>query len=447
MSYAPTDPATAPALLAVVDTPDTGPDGVVALRLRARDHFAATGLPSLKSETWRNTSLRGLSKLTLVAADDASGAVDALPSVRPAGNRGARVVLVNGKFRPDLSDVTALPDDAVKVVELGAAADRCGDDFTSVVGTFATFEDHPLVALNTASLADGVVILIGHKTRVDPLVEIVHVTVGAEGATPLSQPRSFIVVGHQAHATVVEHHIGAGYGGSVFNHVSEIAVAEGATLRHYTAQRAARDAYHFNHTAVWVSKDAAYEAFALNLGGKLSRHEIRVKLGAEGASCILDGAYMIDGEQLADTTTRIEHMAENTTSREVYKGTLDGKSHGVFQGKIVVHPGAMKTDGHQLSRALLLSDFAGIDAKPELEIFADDVKCSHGSTCGELDDAALFFLRARGIPKEEARALLVGAFVQEALDSISDDTVRAGFTALVDNHLAAKAQARLQEGG
>nr|HRQ81162.1 Fe-S cluster assembly protein SufD [Azospirillaceae bacterium] len=389
-----------------------------------------TGLPTGKNESWRSTSLRALTKLTLTAQAPHGVSIDALPAIPLAQGRArARLVLVNGRYRADLSDLNALQ---------GGAAGPLGDAPAAVLQAL-TAQDalalEPLAALNAAGGLDGAYVSVPVGATVEALIEIVHVAVNGEGAAPLSQPRLTINLDQGASAVIVEHHVGVGIGAAVVNAAADIHLAPGARLRHYVAQRAAESAFHFSAASVTVAAGATYDSFALNLGGKLARHEIAVRLAGEGASCVLDGAYIVDGDRHTDTTTRIDHLSPGATSREVYKGVVDDGAQAVFQGKIVVHKDAQRTDGHQLNRALLLSDKAGVDAKPELEIYADDVKCSHGCTVGELDDAALFFLRARGIPKEEARALLIAAFLQEAVDDIADEDVRGAFAALIDARL------------
>ena len=229
---------------------------------------------------------------------------------------------------------------------------------------------------------------------------------------------------------MIEHHVGLGIGATFANHVAEAYVGEGAILRHYKVQREGAEAFHLSNSVAKVGKDACYDNFILTTGARLARNEVRVALGL-GSSCNVNGAYMIGGHQHCDTTTVIEHREPHCTSREVYKGVIDDTARAVFQGKILVRHGAQKTDGYQQNRALLLSDTAEIDAKPELEIYADDVKCSHGATAGELDDEALFYLRARGIDKETARGLLIGAFLAEALEEIPEESVREAFQGII----------------
>jgi len=232
------------------------------------------------------------------------------------------------------------------------------------------------------------------------------------------------VLEENSQATVVENHGGFPANECVDNEVCEIRVNQGAVLKHYKLQAKGARSTHLNTAHVEIEKDAIYEAFLLSIGALLSRNEKTVRLKGEGAHCAINGAFLLRGNQHCDNTIVIEHLVPHTTSRQVFKGALDGESQGVFQGRIVVHKGAQQTDGYQMCKTLLLSDKAEIDTKPELEIYADDVKCSHGATAGQIDEAALFYLRSRGIPEVAARELLIEAFLGEALDEISDEHVQ-----------------------
>ncbi|MEC8198534.1 MAG: Fe-S cluster assembly protein SufD, partial [Pseudomonadota bacterium] len=222
------------------------------------------------------------------------------------------------------------------------------------------------------------------------------------------------------------------------NGATEIRMAEGALLRHRKLQNEAEDAYHVAAAAVSLDARARYENYTLHVGGRLARNEIHVAVTGRKADCNLYGAYAGRGSQHIDTTTFVDHAVSECTSREVYKGALDDNARGVFQGKILVRKDAQKTDGHQLNKALLLSEGAEIDAKPELEIYADDVKCSHGATAGELDEEQLFYLRSRGIEEAEARDLLVAAFLEDSLEVISEEAPRDAFCNVISNWLAAR---------
>jgi Fe-S cluster assembly protein SufD len=271
--------------------------------------------------------------------------------------------------------------------------------------------------------------------RAEVPIEIVFV--GGLTERPIAyHPRNLILVEEGGAATVVEHHVGVGAGAYFANGVTEIRVAERGHLRHYIVQAESREAIHLATAHVEVARDATYEAFTLSTGSRLARNEASVRLTGEGAHCGLSGAYLMCGRQHCDNTILIEHVVPRTSCREVFKGVLDDQARAVFQGKIVVHREAQKTDGHQVSKALLLSDGAEIDMKPELEICADDVKCSHGAAAGELDHDALFYLRSRGVPEPLARGLLVEAFIEEAFEEMSCEDLRATLMANVSNWLA-----------
>jgi Fe-S cluster assembly protein SufD len=334
-------------------------------------------------------------------------------------------VIVNGLYRADLSHIGDLPPGA----SLGGLAhmlDHDADWLEAHMGRIGGDEDAPLLALNTAFAGDGPVLRLDPGTVLEAPVEVTFLSVAEEGPA-VHHPRALIVLGAGASATCVEHHLSAGGESYFANCATEIVIGEGAALRHYKLQDEAYQAHHIAATVVRLAADASYDNFSLSLGGRLARNEIRVRLDGPGARCGLMGAYLAGGRQHTDSTTIIEHASPDTASREIYKGVLDGKARAVFQGRITVHKDAQRIEGHQLNRTLLLSDGAEIDCKPELEIFADDVKCSHGATAGELDDDALFYLRTRGIPEDQARGILVAAFLDEIVDEIADDGVREAF--------------------
>jgi Fe-S cluster assembly protein SufD len=286
----------------------------------------------------------------------------------------------------------------------------------------------PLLALNTAWMDDGFVLRVPRGVVVEAPIEIV--TLGGLADLPLAHyPRGLIELEDGAAATVVEHAVGDG--AYFTNSAFDIQVGRGGTLRHYCVQAEGPEAFSVATVRATLEKDSGYEAFVLATGGRISRQEIRVQLDGKGARCGLSGAFLMRDKQHCDTTTVVEHRVAGTSCREVFKGVLDGQARGVFQGRIVVHRDAQKTDGHQSCKTLLLTDAAEIDAKPELEIFADDVKCSHGATAGQLNADALFYLRSRGVDEATARRLLIEAFVADAFDEVSWRPMRIIFGDLV----------------
>jgi Fe-S cluster assembly protein SufD len=390
------------------------------LRAAAGARAAATGLPTPKLESWKYTNLRPLEKLAFGPRAAEKISIDRLPSLLPQGQSALRLVFVNGLFRADLSACAAMPA-GVRAGSLAEAlAEGPGDDLAGLLGQIANGggEDQAMLDLNTALMADGFILHVAADVHLDQPIEVIYL--GAAPRAPQAfHPRCLIVMEENSRAIVVEHHDGIGDGAYFANHGCEIQVGERAELRHYKVQAEADDAIHLANVQVEVHAEGVYDSFVLTRGARLSRNEVCVRLEAPGAACHLNGVYMLRGNQHCDNTTTIEHLAPETASREVFKGVLDDRARGVFQGKIVVHPKAQKSDGHQLSKALLLSDHAEIDAKPELEIYADDVKCSHGATAGDMDRDALFYLRARGIPEEAARHMLIEAFLSDTINSLA----------------------------
>ncbi len=388
-----------------------------ALREEAISAFAAGGLPTPRAEAWKYTSLRPLEKLDFAHATDGAISIDSLPTLLPHGQGGHRLVFVNGAFRADLSLLDGLPDG----VGVGGLADLLAGDPAAVethLGRVAAVDGQPMLALNTALMRDGLVLHIAAGVTVPLPIEVIYI--GASPDTPRAfHPRNLIVLAQRARVTIVEHHAGLGAGPYLANSASEVLVGEGAALHHYKVQAEDTDAFHIATTHVRLERDAFFDGFILSTGARLARHEVAVRMTGPGAECHLNGAYMLRGEQHCDITTAIEHEAPQTSCREVFKGVIDEQARAVFQGRIVVHRHAQKSDGHQLSKALLLSDQAEIDVKPELEIYADDVKCSHGAAAGDLDHAALFYLRSRGIPEAAARHMLIEAFLTDSIRRIA----------------------------
>ncbi len=422
--------ATAPGL------PGHGLSWMDALRKEGIERLRDLGLPTAKVEDWKYTRLRPLedTRYRPVTEADGTASVDQLPSLLESA--GARIVFVNGCLRADLSSLDALPEGVV-VESLADAMRRDADWVEGYLGRIAEREHHPLMALNTALMNSGAIVHVKKNVRVEAPIEIVFVA-GLTDAPVAYHPRNLIVMDEGSDATLIKHHAGAGVGAYFANTVTEIHVGDNARLRDYRIQTENLEATHLASQHVRVGRDGTFETFGLAAGGRLCRTETYVRLEGAGAHAGLNGAYLMKGREHCDNTTLVEHLVPHTTCREVFKGVLDDESRGVFQGKIVVHKDAQKTDGQMLSKTLLLSDKAEMDAKPELEIYADDVKCAHGATTGQLDTTALFYLRSRGIPDALARNLLVQSFVAEALDEISHEAVREALTHMVVHRLPAQ---------
>ena len=386
----------------------TPPGGEAAQSLRAEaiEALKTRGLPTRRDEAWKYTKLN-LDGFLPEEAGDAEVTPDALPSLPFPAHR---LVFVNGRFRRELSDdglgesmAEALPG---LDVELGADLD---------------LNELPMAALNTAFFADGLVLDLDDAP--DKPIHLVSIGAAGEGQ-PLFQPRHRISLASGA-ATVIESHLALGGAGRyAANGVTEISVGKDATLTHITLQDQSRDSLHVSTSSVRVAEGGAYNSYVLSEGAALSRNEIHLNLDGEGASCRLDGAYLQNDGQHVDTTTVVTHAVPGTTSREVVKGALDGKSRGVFQGKIIVAPDAQKSDGQMMNKTLLLSEKAEIDTKPELEIYADDVQCAHGATAGELDSDGLFYLRSRGIPEAKARRMMIESFLADTWQEVESEEIR-----------------------
>lgn len=397
--------------------------------------FESLGLPTRKLEAWKYTDLRRLEKLGLNAAASAADAAlpDALRAFVPA--QGPSMVFVNGRLRPDLSHFDSLPD-GLRLDGYAAALEARDADVES---RFAKAADAPsLVELNTALVEDGVVLRIAANAMIEAPVRLVFLSVPGAEATA-SHPRILLLAGANSQATVIEAYHGTG-DAYFTNAVVDAEIGDGARLRHYRRQSEGLKAVHLLNGSATIGRDATYDSFTLSLGADLARTEVVATFTGRGGNGHVTGAYMADGSRHIDTTTLIDHAVPDCRSREVFKGVLDGKGRGVFQGKIIVRRDAQRTDGYQLNRAMMLSRTAEIDSKPELEIYADDVKCSHGATVGEIDAEALFYLRARGIDERTARAMLVEAFLFEALDEIADEAVRDEFGAAVEEWLHSRHQ-------
>jgi len=407
-----------------------GAPWIEALRRDALAGYREQGLPTPRSEAWKYTNLRRLARIAFEPSPVDDAPLAQIPDGAANLDGAYRAVFVNGRFDASLSMLDNLP----KGVEIGGLAAADPDLLEPHLGRIADTSQHPLAALNTAYMDDGLYMRLADGVELDAPLHLVSIARASDSALRF-HPRHLIVLGANAIATLVEIHIGTGE--TFANTVSEIDVGAGAMLNHYKLQNEGPDAFHIALCQVRLADRAHYDGFVLQTGARLARNEIRVHLGNR-VECRLNGAYLGRGDQHIDNTTFIDHAEPNSTSREVYKGVLDDTARGVFQGKILVRRDAQKTSGHQLNKTLLLSRGAEINSKPELEIYADDVKCGHGATTGELEEDALFYLQARGIAPDQARALLIAAFVGEAVSEIQAEGPRAAFQAVVDHWLGAR---------
>ncbi|RDD60743.1 Fe-S cluster assembly protein SufD [Ferruginivarius sediminum] len=406
------------------------------LREEGIQRFGELGIPTPKVEVWKYTNLRALERTAFqpAAGGTATPSLDTVPSLI-GEQAGHRIVFVNGRLHADLSRLDRLPDGA-RLTSFAKALDEDPGLLSDHVGRIAEgHDDQAMYHLNSALMQDGLVLHVRGGVKVEEPIEVV--SVAAADGEPLSwHPRHLIVLDPDSEATLVENHVSLGGGATFANAVTEITVGAGARLHHYKLQDEATTAFHIHTLHGRVGENAFYDGFGLTVGGKLTRNDLHLRLEGSFSDARLNGAYLQRGKQHCDNTTLIEHCVPDTTCREVYKGALEGKGRAVFQGKLHVHPDAQRTDGHQLSQALLLSEEAEIDAKPELEIYADDVKCSHGSTAGELEKTALFYLRSRGIPYPVARRIMVESFLGGVVEEITTESLRTAFMERITNWLS-----------
>ncbi len=406
-----------------------------ALRGRAIERFAAAGLPTVRMEDWRFTDLRRMARTTFAVAQ--AGPPTEFDWIAPwyLDRPCHRLVFADGRFAPRYSDIGELPA-GVRLQALAEAVSDDPDFLASDLGKCADRDDGSLVDLNMAMMADGLVLRLDRGVVLDAPVQLVHVAV-APGDPIALHPRVLIVAGEGSRATVFETYVGIGDRPYWTNAVAEITVGPDAEIAHVKLQQEGAAAYHTEFIRVAVDPEGAYSGFVLSLGARLARTETRVALDGEHAVCRIDGGALLRGRQHGDVTTEIDHRVPNGRSRQTFKNVLDGRSRSVFQGRVVVRQDAQKTDADQSNRNLLLSPGAEADSKPELRIFADDVKCSHGATVGELDKNALFYLQSRGIDAEQARGLLIEGFVAELIDGVAPPAIAAQLRRALDLWLAA----------
>ena len=401
-----------------------GPSWLSPIRERAMAAFQAAGFPTTKNEDWHFTNPSAIAEATFVPMHGPSGTVSAsqLTPLLFGETKWPRLVFVNGRLVPSLS-TNGLA--GVKAMSLAAAYREEPSLLERHLTRQADTQDPGQVfsAINTALMHDGALIHVERNVKVESPINLLFLSdSGATGGS--SHPRVLVVAEPQSQVTIIEQYASVGGTRYFTNAVTEAWVGDGATLNVFRLQREARDAFHVGTTAVRQERDSHFVSFSFVTGAELSRINVYADLRGQGGGATLNGLYMLDGTQHCDHQTRIVHAEPDCYSRELYKGVLDGRSHGVFNGKVYVHPVAQKTDGKQTNNTLLLSPQAQVDTKPQLEIFADDVKCTHGATVGRLDEMALFYMKSRGVDAETARRLLVYAFAADVLETIGQEPVK-----------------------
>ncbi len=401
------------------------------LRSRAFEAFERQGLPHRRIEEWKYTDLRTLIREAYApaAAPDKAALQRAANALKAHGLKSTRqLVLVDGVFQPDISDLSRL-EGGLTIEPFAAALTKNPD----LLQTEATDDADSTLALNTALSRDGLVITLADKASLSHPLHIVHVMASAAPASAYT--RSHVRVGAGASLTLVESFVGATDVAYQVNDSLFVSVGDGGRLDHVRLMEDRSDAFNLSTFKVELGKEATLNTFNLTSGAAVSRYNLALKFTGEGARAETFGVNLLRGNQHGDSTLVVDHAVPGCMSRETFRSVLDDRARSVFQGRIIVRPDAQKTDGKMMTRALLLSEDAEADHKPELEIFADDVTCGHGATSGALDEDLLFYLRARGLPEREAQALLIQAFVGEAIEAIVDEKLREVAVATADRWL------------
>jgi Fe-S cluster assembly protein SufD len=396
------------------------PRWVEQARESAIAQFEQLGFPTTRLEQWRFTSVAPIAERTFGLASDGAASVDR-NLVEALGAPAAVAVCVNGRFAATLSALSKLPK-GVQILGLEAALSSNPDLVEPYLAKLSLTQKNAFTSLNTAFLRDGVVVIVAPGVVLQEPIELVFASV-ANGAATVSHPRLLVMAGEASQVTILERYVGQG--AAFTNAVSEVWLSPNAVVDHYKLQEEPADSFHIASMFLHSARNGNFSSHSLTFGGSLVRNDVIAVLDGEGIDCTLNGLYVARNRQLVDNHTTIDHAMPHCGSHEVYKGILADQSRAVFNGKIIVRPDAQKTDAKQTNKALLLSDDANIHTKPELEIFANDVKCTHGAAIGQLDEDAMFYLRARGLGVSEARAMLVRAFAGDILNRVKIASLRA----------------------
>ena len=403
---------------------DKVPSWLALKRRSAIQRFSELGFPTPREEEWKYTQVAPIASTSFKAArSDLDGfRSEQLDRITFANLGCPRLVFFNGHYVERLSQLEGLPA-GVQVESLAEVLQKDPASVEPHLTRYARYDDHAFVALNTAFICDGASLYVPDGQVIEKPIHLLYISTAPQDAV-ITHPRNLFVIGENSQATILESYVGLSDETYFTNLVTEIVAGENAIVDHYKLHQESKNAYHISTLQVYQGRNTRVRSFNVTLGGNLTRNEVNVTLDGEGAECELDGLYLLSGRQHVDNHTRLEHVKPHCSSREIYKGVLDEQSTGVFHGRILVHPGAQKTDSKQTNNNLLLSDRALVNSKPQLEIYADDVKCTHGATIGQLDEEALFYLRCRGIDYKTARSLLIYAFASELARRVKVESVR-----------------------
>lgn len=408
------------------------------VRSGAIDRFEQLGFPTVHDEEWKYTNLAPLAKESFQPAVSPVDVITNTEQFAYPETANAHLVVVNGFLREDLSTKTGL-DEIVAIDLFSAVGDaRYNKIARKYLARNANYHDNGLKALNTAFLQSGVFLWIPKNVKLDTPLQITFV---ADGPQVASFPRLLVVAEENSSATLIESFVSTGDETHFTNAIAEIVVKDGARFEHYRLQNENRNAFHVATTAAELGRASSYDTTSINFGGRLARHDISVVMDHEGAECWVDGLYVAGANQHTDTHSVIDHKQPHCNSHQLYKGILDGNARAVFNGKIFVREGAQKTDAMQTNKNLLLSPQARVDTKPQLEIYADDVKCAHGAAVGQIDEEELFYLQTRGMNPELGRSLLTYGFAEEVIGKIKIDSIRSQLDEAVLTHLHTRLEA------
>ena len=404
------------------------PRWVREIREQAFARFSELGLPTARrgNEKWKYTSVAPIANATLEYPFDPDAAPVKGASLRrlaPWSNGWVSLVFVDGHYSEALS-VLPSQTDGIRVASLAGVLGTDGDLAEVHLGQYATFDDDAFTALNTAFLSDGAFVHLPDESTLPSALHLVYLTSNRARPT-VSHPRTLVVAGRHSKLTMIESYVGRSSTPHLTNAVTEIAIGDGAEVEHYRLLMDNADAFHVGCTRVSLDRDSTFSSSSFTRGVALARNDLQVLLDAPGSSCFLRGLYMTSGTQHIDNYINIDHAKPHTTSRLYYKGILDGKSRAVFGGTVMVRPDAQKADSQQTDKNLLLSEHAEVDSKPSLLIYADDVKCSHGATAGNIDEDAVFYMKSRGLDRETAGRLLIEGFAGEIIETVRLDPLRA----------------------
>ena len=408
-------------------------------RRSAADAFGRKGIPTTRDEEWRVTNVAPIADTPFVPAPLATASPEETARFLLPAFAGPRLVFVNGRYAAELSGTGVLAA-GLTVSTIADAIERDPEFLERFLGRHSDSAVQPFAALNTALFQDGALVALADDTVADLPIQVVFLST-VTPSPAMSAPRMLVVLGRNSQARVVETFGSLGPASGFTNAVTEVVVGEGSVLEHCRLQRESESAFHVGRTAFHLGRSSRSLSHAFALGGRIARHDAVAVIADEGADCTLNGLYLAGGSQLVDNHTDIDHAMPHGTSHELYKGILGGRARGVFNGRIRVRQDAQKTDAKQTNKALLLSDEAQVNTKPQLEIFANDVRCTHGATVGQLRQDALFYLRTRGIGLDDARSLLVRAFAADVTSRVALEPLRAE----LDRLLAAKLPALLGE--